>query len=198
MQFQSSRMVAKQGGHIKQPGTLLSNNRSIKCTTGASLRVEEKRFETKRQVSGQLTAGDKFKETRKLLKNVCLKQRGEESCSQIGHQEKKEKHILLRELTSWTPKFHWHIMRGMMQGGREEREVVELTEEGERKHYNINIMLFFLTVFKSSSTTILSCSFLFFLPRPQRMLWLFLSQLHIKLSSTPCLLSKTWHRSLCF
>lgn len=125
---------------------------------------------------------------------------GEESCTQIGHQEKKKKkrHILLRELTSWTPKLHWHIMRGMMQGGREERKGAELTEEGERKHFNLNIMLF-LTVVKSSSLVFyLGFFFLFFFTRPQRMLRLFLSQHHIKLSSTPWLLSKTWHGSPCF
>lgn len=105
--FSAHEMVQNRGGHIKQPGALLSKNRHVKCSTGASLRMEERRVETKRRVSGQRSVGDKFKETRKLLKNVWLKHGGEESCSQIGHQEKKKKkHILLRELTSWTPKLH--------------------------------------------------------------------------------------------
>lgn len=57
---------------------------------GASSRAEETRVETKTS-SAQSGSGDKFKETRKLLKNVRLKQWGEEGCSQIGHQEKKKK-----------------------------------------------------------------------------------------------------------
>lgn len=120
----------KQDGSEKKSRSTHIKWWSVKFTAGVSVGMEERRVETKRRVSGQLTVGDKFKGTKSRWRMCVWNSEGEESRSQTGHQgKKKNTHILSRELTSWTAKLHWHMMRGMMQGGREERKAAKRTAE---------------------------------------------------------------------
>lgn len=73
---------------------------------GASSRAEETRVKTK-TASVQSGSGDKFKETRKAVKECEAETvRGGGLLSNRAPRKKKKRHILLRELTSWTPKLH--------------------------------------------------------------------------------------------